>query len=51
MIQFPDFSTPLNRIADSLDARSDRAGRAPVVETGPEPPQLTEAKPHLTEVR
>jgi hypothetical protein len=51
MIQFPDFSTPLNRIADSLDAGSDRAGRAPAVEGEPEPPQLTEVKPHLTEVR
>jgi hypothetical protein len=50
MIQFPDFSTPLNRIADSLeDRRSD--GAAPVREREPKATQLPEAKPHLTEVR
>lgn len=51
MIQFPDFSTPLNRIADSLEGRGESPGRAPTLEAEPKVPQLTEVKPHLTEVR
>jgi hypothetical protein len=51
MIQFPDFSTPLNRIADSLEGRSERPGPAPSLEAEPRAPQLAEVKPHLTEVR
>ena len=51
MIQFPDFSTPLNRIADSLEGRGERRGPAPAPDAEPKAPQLTEVKPHLTEVR
>lgn len=50
MIQFPDFITPLNRIADSLEDRRGR-GAAPALESEPKATQLPEGKPHLTEVR
>jgi hypothetical protein len=51
MIQFPDFSTPLNRIADSLEGRSALEVRPRALRVEPEKPQLGEPKPHLTEVR
>jgi hypothetical protein len=51
MIQFPDFSTPLNRIADSLEGRSERSRRISALETERETPQQADVKPHLTEVR
>ena len=51
MVQFPDFSTPLNRIADSLETRAERPGPAPALDAERQAPQLTEVKPHLTEVR
>jgi hypothetical protein len=54
MIRFPDFSTPLNRIADSLEREGD--GTAAPVQAN-EPPRVAERlhapdlKPQLTEVR
>jgi hypothetical protein len=50
MIQFPDFSTPLNRIADSLEDRSRGATPAAVPEIAPDRLVVSEPKPKLTEV-
>ena len=50
MIQFPDFSTPLNRIADSLEVRDGQPGMRGV-HGDTHKPQLTGVKPHLTEAR
>jgi hypothetical protein len=50
MIQFPDFSTPLNRIADSLEDRNRRARPAAVPEVAPDRLVVSEPKPKLTEV-
>jgi hypothetical protein len=51
MVRFPDFSTPLNRIADSLEGRVEDGAR-PSSRPGAEPdtPQITEVKPHRTKM-
>ena len=53
MVRFPDFSTPLNRIADSLD-RSGEQPQAPAPAIGttaiPGRPEVPDLKAQLTEV-
>jgi hypothetical protein len=51
MIKFPDFSTPLNRIAESLETQNGRGTQDAALPSEPARSQLTEVKPHLTEVR
>lgn len=50
MIQFPDFSTPLNRIAESLEERSRSARPAAPPVIAHERPVVPEPRSQLTEV-